>query len=162
MEKHYVPFVKARQEKTVVCRIALRTPLRNRSRRKDVSCGPLKLEPQDPFTRNIPTINFRRYKFPTARPRSARGPGEPASSTCLCREGCGTCCLNILHRGILLNLVVGYAFGREKSGVAVSAADLVVSGGGGGAPPCEQRRVGDVSSLRGRTSRRSDRSHQRA
>ncbi len=82
-EKHYAPFVKARQKSMVdeprgvwiktgenedqpsVCRSALRAPLRSRSHRKDLSCGSLKLEPQNPFTRNIPTINFRRCKFPT-------------------------------------------------------------------------------------------------
>ena len=35
--------------------------------RKGLSCGPLKLESQDPFTRDIPTINFRRPKFPPSR-----------------------------------------------------------------------------------------------
>lgn len=35
--------------------------------RNNLSCGPPKFESQDPFTRDIPMINFRRRKFPTAR-----------------------------------------------------------------------------------------------
>src|SRR5207245_10992568 len=35
--------------------------------RKDVSCGRIKLESQDPFTGDKLTINFRRPKLPTLR-----------------------------------------------------------------------------------------------
>src|SRR2546427_8174483 len=35
--------------------------------RKDVSCGRIKLESQDPFTGGKATINFRRPKLPTLR-----------------------------------------------------------------------------------------------
>ena len=71
-------------------------------------------------------------------------------------------CSNIPSRDILLQLVVGYAFSRENSRVAVSAADFVVGGGGGGPPPYQQCRIADLLRLRGRTSRGGDRPHQRA